>query len=161
LPNLPDTLLWTEREGLTLWCPRADLAVPFYTGEKRALRERNLEEYRRLLYVALSRAQDRLYICGWQTREAPREDSWHALCRTGLAEISTPFAFDATALIGADGWCGHGSGAPGGSRSRGRTIAGLGASPAASRARSTAAARTLTAERGRAARSLAARGERA
>jgi ATP-dependent helicase/nuclease subunit A len=108
LPNLPDTLLWTEREGLPLWCPRADLAVPFYTSEKRALRERNLEEYRRLLYVALSRAQDRLYICGWQTREAPKEDSWHALCRTGLAEISTPFSFDATALIGADGWCGRG-----------------------------------------------------
>src|SRR5205814_4891649 len=64
--------------------------------------------YRRLLYVALSRAQDRLYICGWQTREAPREDSWHALCRTGLAEIASPFAFDAAAPIGADGWCGEG-----------------------------------------------------
>src|SRR5205814_9932770 len=86
----------------------ADLAVPFFTSEKRALRERNLEEYRRLLYVALSRAKDRLYICGWQTREAPREDSWHALCRTGLAEIATAFPFDATALIGADGWCGQG-----------------------------------------------------
>ncbi len=108
LPNLPDTLLWTQGEGLPLWCPRANLAVPFYTGEKRALRERNLEEYRRLLYVALSRAQDRLYICGWQTREMPKDDSWHALCRTGLAEISTAFPFDTTALIGADGWCGEG-----------------------------------------------------
>jgi ATP-dependent helicase/nuclease subunit A len=108
LPNPPDTLLWTQREGLPLWCPRADLAVPFYTSEKRALRDRNLEEYRRLLYVALSRAQDRLYICGWQTREAPKEDTWHALCRTGLSEIAAPFAFDTTALIGADGWCGQG-----------------------------------------------------
>ena len=108
LPNLPDTLLWTQREGLPLWCPRTDLAVPFYTSEKRALRERHLQEYRRLLYVALSRAQDRLYICGWQTREPPKEDSWHALCRTGLTEISTLFPFDATALIGADGWCGQG-----------------------------------------------------
>ena len=108
LPNLPDTLLWTEREALPLWCPRADLAVPFYTSEKRALRERQLEEYRRLLYVALSRAQDRLYICGWQTRESPKEGAWHALCRTGLVEIATPFGFDTTALIGADGWCGQG-----------------------------------------------------
>jgi ATP-dependent helicase/nuclease subunit A len=108
LPKLPDTLLWTEREGLPLWCPRTDLAVPFYTSEKRALRERNLEEYRRLLYVALSRAQDRLYICGWQTRDSPKENTWHALCRAGIAEISTPFPFDATALIGADGWCGQG-----------------------------------------------------
>jgi ATP-dependent helicase/nuclease subunit A len=108
LPNLPDTLLWTEREGLPLWCPRADLAVPFYTSEKQALRERHLQEYRRLLYVALSRAQDRLYICGWQMREAPKEDSWHALCRTGLIEIATPFPFDTAALIDADGWCGQG-----------------------------------------------------
>ena len=92
LPNLPDTLLWTEREALPLWCPRADLAVPFYTSEKRALRERQLEEYRRLLYVALSRAQDRLYICGWQTRESPKEGAWHALCRMGLVEIATPLA---------------------------------------------------------------------
>ena len=131
LPNLPDTLLWTEREGLPLWCPRADLAVPFYTAEKRALRERHLEEYRRLLYVALSRAQDRLYICGWQTREAAQGRlAGTRSAAPGLAEIATPFPFDTTALIGADGWCGAGSaahrpsnrpagsGAPGGSRSR-------------------------------------------
>jgi ATP-dependent helicase/nuclease subunit A len=108
LPKLPDTLLWTEREGLPLWCPRRDLAVPFYTTEKRALRARHLQEYRRLLYVAMSRAQDRLYICGWQTQEPLKEDSWHALCRTGLAEIGVPFSFDTTALIGTDGWCGEG-----------------------------------------------------
>jgi ATP-dependent helicase/nuclease subunit A len=108
LPKLPDTLLWTEHEGLPMWCPRRDLAVPIYTTEKQALRARHLQEYRRLLYVALSRAQDRLYICGWQTQESPKEDSWHALCRTGLAEIATSFSFDTTALIGADGWCGQG-----------------------------------------------------
>ena len=34
LPNLPDPLLWTEREGLPLWCPRADLAVPFLYERK-------------------------------------------------------------------------------------------------------------------------------
>jgi ATP-dependent helicase/nuclease subunit A len=108
LPNQPDTLLWTERDGLPLWCPRRDLAVPFYAEEKRSLRARHLQEYRRLLYVALSRARDRLYICGWQTRDSLKEDSWHALCRAGLAEIATPFAFDTAPLIGADGWCGVG-----------------------------------------------------
>ena len=66
LPNPPYTLLWTEREGLPLWCPRAGLAVPFYTSEKRLLRERQLEEYRRLLYVAMTRARDRLQ------RDVPR-----------------------------------------------------------------------------------------
>lgn len=108
LPNPPDPLLWTERDGLPLWCPRRAFAVPAYSAEKQALRKRQGQEYRRLLYVALSRAQDRLYICGWQTREAPDEGCWHALCRTGLAEIATPFPFDTAGLIGAEGWCGEG-----------------------------------------------------
>jgi ATP-dependent helicase/nuclease subunit A len=108
LPKSTESLLWTEREVLPLWCPRRTLAVPAYTMEKEALRARELQEYRRLLYVALSRAQDRLYICGWQTLDPPKEASWYTLCRVGLAEVATPFAFDATALIGADGWSGEG-----------------------------------------------------
>jgi ATP-dependent helicase/nuclease subunit A len=73
-----------------------------------AVRQRQLQEYRRLLYVGLSRAQDRLYICGWQTRAAPKDTCWHRLCRDGLAEIAVPFTFDATALIGSGGWRGEG-----------------------------------------------------
>jgi ATP-dependent helicase/nuclease subunit A len=108
LPKPPDTLLWAERGELPMWCPRRALAVPFYTTAKDALRARQLQEYRRLLYVALSRAQDRLYICGWQTRDPGREACWHTLCRAGLAEIAEPFAFDAAPLIGRDGWSGEG-----------------------------------------------------
>ncbi len=108
VPNPPESLLWTARDGIPLWCPRRALAVSAYSVEKQALRARQLQEYRRLLYVALSRAQDRLYICGWQTRDPPKEVCWHALCRTGLAEVATPFAFDMTAVIGADGWSGEG-----------------------------------------------------
>jgi ATP-dependent helicase/nuclease subunit A len=108
LPTSPETLLWTEGEQLPLWRPRRDLAVPFYTAQRQALRDRQLQEYRRLLYVALSRAQDRLYICGWQNRDPSNGVCWHALCRAGLGEIATPFAFDATALIGRDGWSGEG-----------------------------------------------------
>jgi ATP-dependent helicase/nuclease subunit A len=108
LPKPSETLLWTESEELPLWRPRAEFTVPVYTCEREALRRRELQEYRRLLYVGLSRAQDRLYVCGWQTRIAPKETCWHALCRAGLAGIATPFAFDATALIGRDGWSGEG-----------------------------------------------------
>ena len=108
LPKPSETLLWTEKEELPLWHPRAEFTVPFYTSEREALRRRELQEYRRLLYVGLSRAQDRLYICGWQTRAAPQQGCWHGLCRAGLTEIGTPFAFDGTALIGRDGWSGDG-----------------------------------------------------
>src|SRR6516162_9328427 len=108
LPKPSETLLWTEKEELPLWRPRAEFTVPFYTSEREALRRRELQEYRRLLYVGLSRAQDRLYICGWQTRIAPKETCWHALCRAGLKGIATPFSFDVTALIGLNGWSGEG-----------------------------------------------------
>jgi len=108
LPKPAETLLWTEEEELPLWRPRAELTVPFYSTEREALRRRELQEYRRLLYVGLSRAQDRLYICGWQTREAPKPGCWHRLCHAGLVGIATPFAFDTTALIGHHGWSGQG-----------------------------------------------------
>jgi ATP-dependent helicase/nuclease subunit A len=108
LPKPPQALVWSEAEGLPLWCPRQDLAVPFYARQRDALHARQLQEYRRLLYVALTRAQDRLYICGWQTRAPRNENCWHTLCRTGLVEIAHPFAFDTAVLIGRDGWCGEG-----------------------------------------------------
>jgi len=108
LPKPSETLLWTEGEELPLWRPRAEFTVPFYSSEREALRRRELQEYRRLLYVGLSRAQDRLYICGWQTREAPKQGCWHRLCHAGLVGIATPFAFDTMALIGHHGWSGQG-----------------------------------------------------
>jgi len=108
LPKPSETLLWTESEALPLWRPRAEFTVPFYAAEREAVTQRNLQEYRRLLYVGLSRAQDRLYVCGWRTREALQQGCWHSLCHTGLAGIATPFAFDTRAQIEPYGWSGEG-----------------------------------------------------
>jgi len=108
LPKPPEALLWTKSEELPLWRPRAEFTVPVYSTERDEARQRQLQEYRRLLYVGLSRAQDRLYICGWQTRGTPQQGCWHGLCRAGLAEVASPFPFDTTALVGRDGWSGEG-----------------------------------------------------
>ncbi len=45
-----------------------------------------LEEYHRLLYVALTRAEDRLYICGYQ-QESNNNKSWYNLCQNNLDKI--------------------------------------------------------------------------
>lgn len=58
---------------------RADIA-PAAVRSARAAAERALqEEHRRLLYVALTRARDRLYICGFRNKKAHSEQSWYAL----------------------------------------------------------------------------------
>ncbi|HEY8874595.1 MAG TPA: double-strand break repair helicase AddA [Stellaceae bacterium] len=109
LPDRQVPMLWSETEALPLWRPRKDLGAPFYLAERDALRRRQLQEYRRLLYVALTRAQDRLYVCGWQTRNPVKEaPSWHALCHAGWSGTATPFLFDTRPLIGErDGWRGE------------------------------------------------------
>jgi ATP-dependent helicase/nuclease subunit A len=117
---LPDTMqlparreheqvLWTEPDGLPLWCPRAELAAPAYAQTREALRRRQLQEYRRLLYVALTRAQYRLYVCGWQNRRPPREaPCWHALCQSGWRDLADAVPFDTRPLIGErHGWSGE------------------------------------------------------
>jgi ATP-dependent helicase/nuclease subunit A len=108
VPDQKMTLLWSEG-GLPLWKPPGDHLALRYVAEKTAWRDRQMQEYRRLLYVGLTRAQDRLYICGWQTSRAPPQTCWHTLCRAGLRECAEPFAFDTRPLIGAeDGWSGQG-----------------------------------------------------
>ncbi len=59
-------------------------------------KQKLLEENKRLLYVALTRAEDRLYICGFQSGNSPKvpEDSWYNMCRQHLRDeqgkVSTP-----------------------------------------------------------------------
>lgn len=73
-------LLWPEDEtGVPLWSPRAEFEAPAYTARQMLSRERQEEEYRRLLYVALTRAEDRLYICGHHGVRGPRPDCWYSL----------------------------------------------------------------------------------
>jgi ATP-dependent helicase/nuclease subunit A len=110
LPERRVRLLWSEGEGLPLWCPDRDLAAPFYARERDALRRRHLQEYRRLLYVALTRAEDRLYVCGWQMQRPAREaPCWHALCEAGWSGLAQPMPFDTRPVLGErDGWSGDG-----------------------------------------------------
>jgi ATP-dependent helicase/nuclease subunit A len=109
LPDARIPMLWTEEDGLPLWRAHGDFSTEHYNGERQALRRRELQEYRRLLYVALTRAQDRLYVCGWQPGVTVNGETWHTLCRAGWTGLAAPFEFDAAPLVGAlDGWSGDG-----------------------------------------------------
>lgn len=84
-------LLWSAA-GAPLYLSRRPQA-----GAARQLwdeaRQKQMEEYRRLLYVALTRAADCLYIGGWESGRGKGEsakDSWYALTRRGLLPLHEP-----------------------------------------------------------------------
>ena len=89
-------LLWDEtgEREVMLWPPRT------HVQERQAKRlsgiekDRQDEEYRRLLYVAMTRAEDRLYVAGYGTRRAAPEGAWRNLIEGGLDGFAEPFAFD-------------------------------------------------------------------
>ena len=86
--NLP-SLLWHEDGSVpfVVWLPRVDDADMMTLALREAVRERQLEEYRRLLYVAMTRAEERLYICGWNE---PGDGSWYGLVRDAMDAIAQP-----------------------------------------------------------------------
>jgi ATP-dependent helicase/nuclease subunit A len=48
-----------------------------------------LREHRRLFYVALTRARDRLYICGFQNKKGIKSGSWYELARAAAEKLGT------------------------------------------------------------------------
>jgi ATP-dependent helicase/nuclease subunit A len=117
LPGAPDGLLWvedaSERPPLAIWPVKRDYDLPLL-GAARAARQRAQEqEYRRLLYVAMTRARDRLYLCGWHTKNKPPAGNWYELVEGALAGLAgrgdaEAVDFDFTAEIGSEGWAGSG-----------------------------------------------------
>lgn len=94
LPPLPSSpiILWREEDG-PLLCPTKENRPSFIENLLEKEREKNLEEYRRLLYVALTRAKDHLIICGTQGNLEVSSTSWYGLLRKSLQDLGTPHRF--------------------------------------------------------------------
>jgi ATP-dependent helicase/nuclease subunit A len=76
------------------WSPRKEMCGPVAVAAREAKRARDMQEYNRLLYVALTRAEDRLLVCGWPGRRAPDRASWYAIVERamqGLGAASDAF----------------------------------------------------------------------
>jgi ATP-dependent helicase/nuclease subunit A len=69
-------LLYTE-DCVFFGVPKAMDTPPIVRAKDEA-RAREMREYRRLLYVALTRAREWLILCGYQTRGEIPEESWYA-----------------------------------------------------------------------------------
>jgi ATP-dependent helicase/nuclease subunit A len=109
---LPDTLgvprkdfplLWSE-DGLLLWRANKGCGAAALERARAEAERRQAEEYRRLLYVAMTRAEDRLYVCGWRMKKT-FPGNWYELVEAGMKEAHGVEMLPWTAPI-ADGWSG-------------------------------------------------------
>jgi ATP-dependent helicase/nuclease subunit A len=100
---LPDTTAGPDpRQAESLFFAHGAPVVSFARKDDDALAntartqwlERGRAEQRRLLYVAMTRARDRLIVCGAQNGngEGRAAESWHALVEPAMAAIGAPFA---------------------------------------------------------------------
>ena len=62
-----------------LWRAAGTFANSVAKQVAQAERQRAEEEYRRLLYVGMTRAEDRLIICGYHGKRTPPDAAWHAV----------------------------------------------------------------------------------
>ncbi len=90
VPSQDDRLLWLEdgERELLLWPVRRKYEVGAADAARQAARQSRLREYRRLLYVAMTRAEDRLYVAGWETSWGRGEGCWYDLVWQGLEDVA-------------------------------------------------------------------------
>ncbi|MPZ57027.1 MAG: double-strand break repair helicase AddA [Rhizobiales bacterium] len=86
VPGTPDLLVWAQRQ--------ADDVAAVAAARGRA-RQAAQDEYRRLLYVAMTRAAERLVVCGYEGLQTRPEGCWYNLVCDALWEVSQEEPADA------------------------------------------------------------------
>jgi ATP-dependent helicase/nuclease subunit A len=117
---LPDTmqppkprggLFWLDPEAdgdeLPLWPLRKGYDGDLVDRLRARAQSAQDQEYRRLLYVALTRAEDRLIVCGWRGKNAAPAGCWYNLVAAALADTAEAVDFDFTGEV-ENGWAGPG-----------------------------------------------------
>ncbi|WP_439814615.1 double-strand break repair helicase AddA [Zavarzinia sp. CC-PAN008] len=85
VPTIAGALVWPP-DGPPLWAPGVAKQIPPLVALRDAAKAAREAEQRRLLYVALTRAEDRLYIAGFHGRRQPDAQSWYRLVEPAFAE---------------------------------------------------------------------------
>lgn len=94
VPTRKDMLLWAE--GMMFWTDAKENRNSIYTSFHEANKTEEMNEYYRLLYVALTRAEDELYICGHGGKNKPPETCWYLVAQQGLNQAEGVQILEAT-----------------------------------------------------------------
>ncbi len=94
---LPDTTALPEppsrkghllyQDGGVLFPLANDDAPEIVRTAKARAEEETRKEHRRLLYVALTRARDRLYVCGFENKTGVKDGSWYQLAQAAAEAL--------------------------------------------------------------------------
>ncbi|HET9147088.1 MAG TPA: double-strand break repair helicase AddA [Acetobacteraceae bacterium] len=91
LPNPIETLFWlpVPQSGATvpILCPRASARSAAITRAVEEGKAAQAAEHNRLLYVALTRAEDHLIVCGAESRKRMSESCWYASVQRGFSRL--------------------------------------------------------------------------
>ena len=93
LPETPGKrgdILYTD-DGVIFPVPK-EKSPRAVKAAKDAAEAEALREHRRLLYVALTRAKDRLYICGFENKNGVREGSWYEMTEKAARSLGMAVA---------------------------------------------------------------------
>ena len=84
LPKLRLLAAGEDEPRTPAWVPVSALGNSLTTADATVISSQAEEEYRRLLYVAMTRAADRLIICGYRGSR-PNPDTWHTMIAEALS----------------------------------------------------------------------------
>ena len=90
-PNQSPKIVWSKRgsnQQFPLWSPNRQANPQMMEKLREAELEIREKEYLRLLYVAMTRAEDRLYIAGWGTLPKDEESTWYGKLKKRLKPIA-------------------------------------------------------------------------
>lgn len=104
VPKSDTDLFWFDTPApeikIPVLCPRRELLVEPVSQQKNALHSAEIEEYNRLLYVALTRAEDEILVCGAQGgRDAP-DSCWYGSVKSGFSRLATEMQEGGTLVYG-------------------------------------------------------------
>ncbi|MEN3976504.1 double-strand break repair helicase AddA [Emcibacter sp. SYSU 3D8] len=97
IPNEGRDIYWLDDPGgkpVLAWPMNKDNAVGAIADARDAVKRKRDEEYNRQLYVALTRAGDRLYVCGYETQRGRSANCWYNLVADAFDRLEAEAAED-------------------------------------------------------------------
>lgn len=87
IPDSRNSRIFWHEGNVMLWPGSAENMEEICKSIKKRKADEDIEEYNRLLYVAMTRAKSELYIAGWVGKSGKKAGSWYDSMETAVKKI--------------------------------------------------------------------------